>query len=849
MPRTLVFKSLRSINSNELGTVIPVAIENDDGSVRAVSPDEYPNNNRIFISKEFSKIDETFNDRELFVLTTVNENLDHSGADSQSRSKFYSMGFYANSLDTNTYLPIIPMTMPDVASGKIEQGPSIDIGSKHFFILSEEVVSGPFLAQAENESWVVTPTNTTSPLMLTSWHIGQFNLKELDNAGLVLRSEIGGHERLFFTSLKKAKMEVGFKEQDYIPDSALIRLYAKNDYGKKDGNFTKIEATKLANSIDAYSKKNRKTSDIERTKRIKNVLNEYLKFDGVGVEIIQDYFNTQPGKAFVENYATAHRETLFKDALGKIDREHSDQKDKYEREISDVATKLESKRQELQQLELNMVQRKKEIQKEIETFNAQSKEQEQNALRDRNNKLMLEIETNEQALGELKLHVENYKDIASSKKEIAKMETRIEVLREQEYKLKKVVETQMNLIQNPQIIDRMAEFKTIQMLLNGIAPQTSDLIAKPITLPKYDGCVVGETRKSYINCIKAVLGQSSGRPYTYDETANLLLCTLQSYITILAGPPGTGKTSTVNRFADALGLIVKQKNTMETDNFLSIPVGRGWVTSRDILGFYNSLKNTYQPSRSGLYQFLKAFSNHATNEEDSKCVKLVLMDEANLSSIEHYWSDFLLMCDSFEENHRIDLGITSKEERYLQIPSSLRFMGTINNDATVENLSQRLIDRAAIITLGYDADSGTADTQSNILTGAVPYKELMDAFSPKNDGEDMAQPELLRLNPILEILSTDSIKGNQIRFSKRKINAITRYCHIAKQLEFEKTHPLDFAISQHILPSISGHGQGLRERLQRLDDKLGEAKYTVSRKIVTNIIETGDNFSDSYSFF
>ncbi len=847
MSLTLVLKFSSNLSS-DTGTVIPIAIENDDGSVRATTPEEYPNNNRIFISKEYSTIDSKYGDLELFVLTKVNESEDHN-EDITSHSKFYSMGFYAKSLDTNTYLPIISMAMPDIASGRVEQGPPIDIGNRHFFILNNEIVSGPFLAQAEEDIWLIAPTNTTSPLALNSHHVAQFNLNELEDAGLILRSSMGGNDRLFFTSLKKAKDEVGFQSKDYISDSALIRFFAKQDFGKSIGNITKAEATKLAALIDAFSKKIKVTSNDERRIRIDNVLEKYIKFDGIGVDVVQNYWNTKSGKIFLEEYASTNRNSLLKDKIAEIEKAEVGLQEKYERETADILGKLEDKRKELIQFELDMDRKKNDRKIEMEILIAQTKEQEQSALRNRNDTLMAEIESNEGKLSELKLRVGSYESLEKLNKEFNKKENQLEYLRGEEAKVKGLVETQRNYISSPQIVDKGLEFKTMQMLLNGISPDTSDLIVRPIILPKHGSHVTGETRQSYINSLKIALEQSSGRPYNHDETANLLLCTLQSYITILAGPPGTGKTSTATRFADALGLIAKQKSSLETDNFLSIPIGRGWVSSRDMLGFYNSLKNTYQPSRSGLYSFLKAFSVHEDNSEKTDFLKLVLMDEANLSVVEHYWSDFLLMCDSLEKNNKIDLGIADKKERFLEIPSSLRFMGTINNDASVEGLTSRLIDRAAIITLGYGADSGTANTQGNILSGAVPYKELMDAFSPKNDEEEMEPFESARLKQVLELLSMSSIKGTQIHFSQRKLNAITRYCYIANQLNFEKIEPLDFAISQHILPSIKGNGQGLRERLQLLEEKMGEFKYSVSRKIILSIIDAGDDFSDSYSFF
>lgn len=848
MPRTLVFKSNRSFNADDRGTVVPVAIENDDGSLRAVSPDEYPNNNRIFISKDFSKIDSAFSDRELFVLTTVHEGNDDDGMDSPSRSKYYSMGYYASALDTNTYLPIISMAMPDVASGRVDHGPSQDIGSKPFFILSNDIVAGPFVAQAEEDTWLITPMNSMSPLALSSYHIAQFELGELEKAGLILRSSLGGYERLYFTSLKRAKEEVEFDSKDYISDSALIRLFAKMDYGRGVGSLTKTEATKLASIIDAYRKKTKVAGDTDRAKRLESVLDEYMRFDGVGVDVIQSYLSTKPGKLFLEEYATANRESLLKDTLASIEQKHTAQREKYERETAEVLAKLDTKRQELQHFELESDRRRKEIAARMDELSTQSREQEQSALRDRNNKLMSEIEQNEKLLVELKKEVGDYKDVSSRRKEKEKMQLNVEILRDEEYKLKGLIDTQLNLIRNPQVNDRLVEFRTMQMLLNGISPETSEVVVRPIELPAYTHQVTGETRKSYVESLRLAFSKTHGRPYSYDDTANLLLSTLQSYLTILAGPPGTGKTSSAYRFAEALGLTAANKSSVEVDNFLSIPVGRGWVSSRDMLGFYNSLKGVYQPSRSGLYQYLKAFQD-ASPELASDYLKLVLLDEANLSSIEHYWSDFLLMCDTFERGHRIDLGVVSKKDRYLDVPPSLRFIATINNDATVEGLSNRLIDRASIITLGHSGENSAADMQAEFASGAVPYQELVAAFIPKADEEELEDIDALRLNQVLEIMSTNSIKGAQLHFSQRKISAITKYCYIAGQLGYEKTQPLDFAISQHVLPAISGHGQGLRERLQLLSAKLEDLDYSVSRKIVNNIIEAGDDFSDSYSFF
>jgi DNA polymerase III delta prime subunit len=496
------------------------------------------------------------------------------------------------------------------------------------------------------------------------------------------------------------------------------------------------------------------------------------------------------------------------------------------------------KQKQAEELDLHN-QRIKLLKEEI-AFHDDYSKRKQNEVKEelegRHAELLEKIEEAEKRLVDLK----DINDLAGEK---AYLERTRDDLIKRVNQQKSIFEGQKDLLKEDALRKAAIEFETVRTVLNGITTEQKNEL-KPANLKRYENYISEEGRKRYIRDLRNSLNDAEGREFDYDETANLLLSTLQSYIIILAGAPGTGKTSTVLNFSDAMGLRQKDKKPSETDNLLNISIGRGWTSSRDLLGFYNSLKNTYQPSRSGLYEFLKAFSGSNTHLEQH--LKLVLMDEANLSSIEHYWSDFLGWCDAIDKQHTLNLAPNS----LLIVPKSLRFMATINNDATVESLSPRLIDRAAIIKLNHKDDSKIKDIQTSILSGAVPYEDLMKAFYPKNDDAELSDIEDYQLKEILNILSaTQLIKGSPIYYSQRKINAITKYCYIANQLDFKETEPLDFAISQHILPSISGHGEDLKKRLESLKALLNSYGYSMSEKIVTEILSAGDDLSHSYSFF
>lgn len=373
--------------------------------------------------------------------------------------------------------------------------------------------------------------------------------------------------------------------------------------------------------------------------------------------------------------------------------------------------------------------------------------------------------------------------------------------------------------------------EAINKVLNGHSYlETSSFDARPVEFntKKLDRA------QDLIDSLCYKFSEDSGRNFSQEEMTNLIVSVNQSFLTILSGSPGTGKTSTATRLSEALHLGDSKGNK----NFLFVPVGRGWVSSRDILGFYNSLKGVYQESRTGLYSFLQTKGNNAQ--------KLILLDEANLSSMEHYWSDFIALCDLDYGSRPIDTGIPNNHLKFLNIDSSVRFIAAINNDSTTERLSPRLIDRAPVINLDIsnEISHNFSVTQIN---GPIEISKMNDFFSPKDEVE-LSKLSQMNLNKIIDhLLKRDSKLGNTVHISKRKKNAITNYCSVVSTI-LDNEKAMDFAIEQHILPHIEGYGQGFKQRLDMLSELLGRS-YPRSSAQLERIILNGNEFTSSFSYF
>lgn len=330
------------------------------------------------------------------------------------------------------------------------------------------------------------------------------------------------------------------------------------------------------------------------------------------------------------------------------------------------------------------------------------------------------------------------------------------------------------------------------------------------------------------------------RNITKNDIANIIICVSQGFLTIFAGEPGTGKTSLVSLLANILGL-----NNNQNPRYVEIAVEKGWTSRRDLIGYYNPLTKTFDASNKGMFEALSILKV----EEELKGYEFpywILLDEANLSQMEHYWADFMSACDLDKKKRRISLS----EEYDFPIANNLRFLATINLDHTTEILSPRLIDRSWIIKL-YATDIDIEDYEEGLIDLEYPIISF-DIFDKLNKSEcwkssKMDASLVEKFNRIRAIYHDVGIN-----FSPRTIRMIKRYCLASKDLMdiSENSYvSLDYAVAQKILPMIDGYGDKYKEFLEKLMKECDSGTMPICSNLLQSIKEKGSFNMQYYQFF
>lgn len=303
--------------------------------------------------------------------------------------------------------------------------------------------------------------------------------------------------------------------------------------------------------------------------------------------------------------------------------------------------------------------------------------------------------------------------------------------------------------------------------------------------------------------------KSQNLVYSREDLINFHTSIKSSALTILSGQSGIGKTKLATIYGETLGL------SQENKTMLIMPISPAYTEPGDVLGYLNPSTGLYMPAETGLVDFLLHADKH------DKQVHMLIMDEMNLSQIEHYFAPFISLLELEEKERYLHLyskgSVCHNEQKYkhsIQLKNNLVIVGTMNTDETTKDLSDRLLDRSNIVVLEKRSFKDIKNELARFDRSKVHNSGLEDAYgelymtwkSKKENWNAFEEYELEFFDELdNKISKVDPLKG----FSIRNIIRMGAYINNLpvdsdKEYHIERGKAIDLFIKQRVITKIRG---------------------------------------------
>lgn len=349
------------------------------------------------------------------------------------------------------------------------------------------------------------------------------------------------------------------------------------------------------------------------------------------------------------------------------------------------------------------------------------------------------------------------------------------------------------------------------------APEKAKIPEKSVAPVKETKPVAPTAEEKEKAFIQRFIRRVRQRGFLYDERDlyNFQISAKSSRLVILAGRSGTGKSGLVRLYGEALGLTPSQ--------VAFLPVRPSWMDDGDILGYLDRNRMLYFPSDTGLAELLVEASRHPEK------MYIVCFDEMNLARAEYYFAQFISVLEK-KENPALQLYNPSLEDRVYnhsdypaRIPllDNVLFMGTVNVDESTYHFSDKILDRANVITLHQRKFSDMArltrrEAAPEVEVSADEYRQFR-----KDEGVvTLSDAELHLLDDLNAALDERGISGG---IGYRVVSDMSRYlANIPSGSPMNRKEALDMQIVQRVLTKV----RGSREQIGYLTSLNEENKLT-----------------------
>ncbi|GIP39844.1 hypothetical protein J31TS4_31240 [Paenibacillus sp. J31TS4] len=343
-----------------------------------------------------------------------------------------------------------------------------------------------------------------------------------------------------------------------------------------------------------------------------------------------------------------------------------------------------------------------------------------------------------------------------------------------------------------------------------------------------------------------------GLQYYEKDLFNFHTAVKSNILNIIAGMSGTGKSRLVQAYARALGL--------DDDQFVIIPVRPSWTDDSDLIGYVDAMNMVYRPGDSGLINTLI----QAQKEENRKSkLYLICFEEMNLARVEHYFSQFLSVLEMdpqrrflrlYNDDLTGRLYNTAQYEPVITIPENIMFVGTVNIDESTYHFSDKVLDRANIITLDVLPYAGLKHLgqkerkQSRELQGrksSYSFEEFNKFRQPEGFSLSDREAEFF-----WELHRTLKEEVKNLGVGPRVVKQIEVYIrNLPENPHTSRREALDIQVVQRILTKLRGPEGLLKDLIGKVDasgevvgsklvDRLNEfndiSDFTETRKMLTH---------------
>lgn len=187
----------------------------------------------------------------------------------------------------------------------------------------------------------------------------------------------------------------------------------------------------------------------------------------------------------------------------------------------------------------------------------------------------------------------------------------------------------------------------------------------------------------------------------------------EGQLVVLAGPPGSGKTSLVRLIAEFFNRDIDSANYPNgwEDYYLLQPVSPAWFSPASLLGSVNPLHGHFQAT--SFLRFLKKAEIHyeqfSTNSGQHRHF-FACLDEFNIAQPEQYLADLLSKLEAPATSDARQLVLyeaaRSESERSVKVKltPNLKLFATLNTDLSTKMLSPKVLDRCFFLRLTPNTD-------------------------------------------------------------------------------------------------------------------------------------------------